>query len=96
MECFSICDSDSARLYNLWETNGVHGLWYGSEISETIQPSRYLNNFIISAQCLQAFKEMLYAAQDQAPSIEGNITPHLLTLIIYVIYTEKMTHRVVV
>lgn len=39
---------------------------------------------------------MLYAAQDQAPSIEGNITPHILTLIIYVIYTEKMAHIVVV
>lgn len=26
---------------------------------------------IVSPSCLQAFKEMLYAAQDQAPSIEG-------------------------
>lgn len=93
---FLICDSDSARLYNLWETNGVYGLWYGREISETIQPSWYLNNIIISAHCLQAFKEMLYAAQDQAPSIEGNIMPHIVTLIIYLIYTEKMAHIVVV
>lgn len=85
--------TDSARLYNLWETNRVHGLWYGSEISETIQPSRYLNNFRISARCLQAFKEMLYAAQDQAPSIEGNTMPHILTLMIFVIHRKNGTYN---
>lgn len=31
----------------------------------------------ITLLCLQAFKEMLYAAQDQAPSIEGTTCIHM-------------------
>lgn len=39
------------------------------------------NYLIISLWlCLQAFKEMLYAAQDQAPSIEGIPHTHLFKL----------------
>ena len=34
---------------------------------------------IFLSLCLQAFKEMLYAAQDQAPSIEGSADIHVHT-----------------
>lgn len=34
--------------------------------------SFHLRNIEYFFLCLQAFKDMLYAAQDQAPSIEGN------------------------
>lgn len=74
--------------------HACHLLWQGNEMSETTHPSRY---FIISVQCVQAFKEMLYAAQDQAPSIEGNTMPHINTvLVIYVLCIQQLAHIVVV
>lgn len=75
----------SMHLWCIWST--WHEFWHPGKITfmfcgiglclQTVQLQTFWPSVLFLSFPCQAFKEMLYAAQDQAPSIEGKETPCL-------------------